>query len=44
MREIWIWENDIGDRLSADSVEELIEIVNGYKEKLRIYWGMECGN
>ena len=31
LKEKWIWKNGEEDRLSADTVEELIEIVDNYK-------------
>jgi len=35
LNEKWIWENGKEDRLSANTVEELIEIVDNYKQVIK---------
>ena len=35
LNEKWIWENGKEDRLSASTVEELIETVDNYKQVIK---------
>ena len=41
LQEKWIWKNGEEDRLTADTVEDLIEMVNMYKQTIKNLRGEE---